>query len=115
MENRYTKIDTETTSKVGRPKDPNAKKKATVCLRPADWETFKKWQGENEAETNYSIALERVAEFLRTFAPGGPEIKKDRDELGRWKPQGGTSGDALRRAKRRKAREEAQKEEEAEV
>jgi hypothetical protein len=100
-----TKTDGETKNKGGRPPNPNKRTFMHIGLRPADMEYLKKWQSESGEETNFNDAIERIVEFLRIFAPGGPMVEKPRDDKGRFLPENGTSKMAICRRKRRERRE----------
>jgi hypothetical protein len=89
----------------GRPPDPNKLRFRTLGLRPDKWDYLKKWQSENDDETNFTPALERLIEWLQDFAPGGPMVEKPRDDKGRFLPENGTSKMAICRRKRRERRE----------
>jgi hypothetical protein len=96
----------------GRPEVANKLIHRKLGLHEDEWEYLRKWQSENGTEgDNFGPALIRFIEDARRFFPGGPMVEKPRGEKGWWLPGNGTSRNALTRERRRKAREEAQKEE----
>lgn len=94
----------------GRPANPDKLHFRSMGLRSADWDYLRLWQVEGEGD-NFTPALQRLVEFLRIFAPGGPEVEKPRDDKGRFLPAGGTSKSAIQRRNRRKRETEAETDE----
>lgn len=64
----------------GRPTDPNKLHFRSIGLPCALWEYLEQWEGANSTQR-----MQAALEMLRRFAPDGEEIRRLRDEKGRFK------------------------------